>query len=451
MLPSAPRSSDTVESMLEANPKSEYARIAGRLATAGAEEIAAYWAGYKGGAREEPVTELIFIQWTRRDPNAATAAVTGTEDEGTAWWAWSASDPAAALAAAQTPLQKQQAVRGIGEFQPDWLRVHFQEIPEELRESALAAMVEWTAGQDPRDTLDFLRQNGMNGAGDLFDRWVGQDPWAALDWLKENPATSNDPFANQPDFDRWITTIARERPEDLECLAAQTPPGADKRAMDAALFDRLLKDDPAAALEKARATEAPLVAAQMLGKIGLKTLATDPDQAFAIAAEIVAANRDDTGIGRRLAYPDGSSQHYVQSDSANLLNALYDRDRARTLDLMAIAPTEGKSMSQTFDNFAKKWADDDVAGFSEWARQQSGMVLQNSATHIGFQLAQQGRYPEAVEWADASGLDPDRAYSGVLYLWSDADPQAAATWLESSNLTEPQKASYRKRLNKSRP
>jgi hypothetical protein len=448
VLPTAARSADIVESILQADPKSEYARIAAWLANAGAEEIAAYWASYRGGARDKPVTELIFIQWTRRDPNTATAAVTGTEDEGTAWWAWSASDPAAALAAARTPLQKRQAVRGIGEFQPDWLRAHFQEIPEEFRESALAAMVERTAGQAPRETLDFLRQNGMNGAGNLFDRWVEQDPWAALDWLKETAATSNDPFANQPNLDRWISTIARERPEDLERLAAQSPPGADKRAMDTALFDLLLKTDPAAAREKARATEAPLVAAQMLGKLGLETLATDPDKAFAIAAEIVAANPTKIGIDRLISYPGGGGGRNFVVPASHLLNELYGRDRERTVGLVAAELTEGRS--EVFGNLAEKWAGDDLAGFSEWAGRQSGVVLQSSATQIGFKLAQQGRYPEAIQWADVNGLDPDRAYNIVLIPWNRADPQAAAAWLESSNLTEPQKASYRQILNKSR-
>lgn len=451
VLPPAPRSADTVESILQADPKSEYARIAAWLATAGAEEIAAYWASYKGGARDKPVTELIFIHWTRHNPKAATAVVAGTGDEGTAWWAWSASDPAAAFAAARTPFQKQQAVRGIGEFQPDWLRAHFQEIPEELRESALAAMVERSAGQDPRGTLDFLRQNGMNGSGNLFERWVEQDPWAALDWLKETPATSNDPFANQPNLDRWISTIAGERPEDLERLAAQSPPGADKRAMDAALFDLLLKTDPAAALEKARATEAPLVAAQMLGKIGLETLATDPEKAFAIAAEIVAANPAATATGRRIVLPGGTQQNLIQLESIKLLDALYYTDRGRTMDLLAIPPETGKSPSQTFGSFTQKWAEDDLTGFSDWAGGQTGAIHEAATTRVSQNLAAQGEYLDAIEWADISNLNVGERYNYVLFRWHKSDPQASDAWLEGSNLTEPQKAMYRERLNKSRP
>lgn len=447
------RSTDTLESMREADPGSEYARIAAWLAGAAEEEIAAYWEQYKSGPRTGSVTDLIFIAWTRCDPQAATAAVAGTEDERYAWWAWAASDPAAALAAARTPLQKAQAACGIGDFQPDWLRAHFQEIPEEFRTGAIARMQNWPVGQDPRSTLEFLRANDLPPDGGIFANLVKTNPWAAVDWLKENESPSaGDPFAGGggATMETLISTLAIDHPEVLERLAAETPPGADKRAMDQALFDKLLAADPAAALEKARATEVPLVAAGMLGKIGLGLLATDPDKAFGIAAEIVAANPGQIDITRRIAYPDGESRTFNQNEAVKLLMALYDRDRGRTMDMLAVPPKAGRAPSQNFSAYAQKWAEDDLAGFSEWAGRQSGAVLENSATQIGSKLSTQGRFPEAIEWAGASQADPGTAYSGVLYNWQNLDPEAAAAWVENSDLTEPQKAGYREKLSRYR-
>ena len=65
------------------------------------EDIATFWELYvredrarsvrNEGARS--IIDLVFIQWTRLNPLAATAAAEGTKFEEFAWWAWGVSRP----------------------------------------------------------------------------------------------------------------------------------------------------------------------------------------------------------------------------------------------------------------------------------------------------------------------------------------------------------------------
>lgn len=434
-----------MEFILALDPAGNYARIARWLATATEQEIAGYWERYKGGTRSVPVTDLIFINWTRRNPQAALAAVAGTGDERYAWWAWTASDLRAALAAAEaagTEVASEQVSYGIGDFNPDWLRANLDRIPDGFRGEAFGRMRNWPTGQEPLASLKFMKENGMEFDPRIFQNLVRKDPWAAFDWMKENP--DNDPFSdNDRRVDVLASTMAQENPEELEHLASGLPQNAVRRTMEQALFDHLLETDPAAALEQARAVEAPLVAAQRLGQIALGMISTDPDKAFEIAREILAANPGDLNLNNHIEYENGSMWTGNPGKASELMDALFAKEREKTLAAMAAQPVGENNMSVTFSRYASKWADDDVESFMNWTDQQSGSVQQVSSRQIGFKLARQGDYSEAIEWAGLGNPDPGQAYSFVLSQWQGADPEAAAAWVENSALTNEQKAHYR--------
>lgn len=447
ILPS--RSSDSLASILTADPEGEYARIALWLTTASEQDIATYWAGYKGGKRTVPVTDLVFLNWTRRNPQAATAAVAGTDDERYAWWSWAANDPAAALAAAKDGGDERmvQVACGIGDFNPAWLQAHLDQIPEAFRGEAFGRMRNWPAGQDPLAGLNFMKENGVGFDAHLFKSLVQKDPWLALDWMKENPNAGYDPFGRgNPMLDLLVSTMSREQPEDLERLAAQTPGGEQKRAMEKALFDRLLETDPEAALEQARKLEAPLIAAQRLGQVGLSLLATDPDRAIEIAREILKANPANLDIQQWVDYPGGSSTSGTTTGPATeLFIALFARDRQQTLELMAAHAGGQDDRFPILNQYASKWADEDLTGFTRWIdEQQDPKVAQQAKRVVGYQLAQQGNYLESIEWMRSA--DPGKSMNlfSPLYSWRQSDPEAAAAWLESSDLSQAEKDEYQK-------
>ena len=438
------RSTDNVDSILLLDPASNYARIARWLATAGEQEIAGYWEGYQKGPRTVAVTDLIFINWTRRNPQAALASVVGTGDERYAWWAWTASDPQGALAAAEaagTEVASEQFAYGIGDFNPDWLRANLDRVPSGFRGEAFGRMKNWPAGQEPLASLKFTNENGMEFDPRIFQNLVRKDPWAAFEWLKGNP--DKDPFSNHDQrVNTLASTLAREKPEELERLAAGTSQGAARRTMEQALFDHLLESDPTAALEQARAVGAPLIAAQRLGQIGLGMLSTDPEKAFEIAREILAANPEHLDIRNCIEYENGSIQGVDRGKANELMDALFAKDREKTLAAMAVPPAGKNSVSGVFSQYAAKWAEDDLDGFMAWTDRQSDAVQQVSSEQIGFKLAKSAAFSEAIEWmgrAPAVGFP----YSFVLSQWQGADPAAAAAWVENSDLTNELKTHYR--------
>jgi hypothetical protein len=445
---STTRSTDSVSSILSLDPAKNYARIALWTATASEADLSAYWAGYKGGKRSVDVTDLIFLNWTRKNPQAAVAAVAGTGDDRYAWWSWASNDPQAALAAslAAGKGQQEQVACGIGDFNPDWLRAHLSQIPEEFRDDAFNRMKNWPDSQNPLESLNFMKENGMGFDAETFKSLVRKDPWIALDWMKENPGLGQDRFSrNSVTVSSLVSVLSQERPEDLDRIASQTPPGETKRLMDQAIFDRLLEIDPAAALEQARKNEAPLIAAQRMGKVGLSLVATDPEQAFRIAGEILRASPAQLDILQKIEYANGSTWSAEAGAATELMNALFSKDREQVLELMA-ATSGDQVMPEILNDFSGKWAESDLVGFTEWANRQTGTLHGVAARQISNKLAAQGSYLEAIEWAGSSTLGPDRAYSSVLYQWNKADAAAAAAWVENSNLTAGQKEKYRSLL-----
>ncbi|RYD26193.1 MAG: hypothetical protein EOP87_23155 [Verrucomicrobiaceae bacterium] len=297
-----------------------------------------------------------------------------------------------------------------------------------------------------------MKKNGMPVDEKVFANFVKQDPWSALDWIKENPNLSRDMYGRSDrTTDILISTLLRENPGDLEKLAADTPAGAVRRKMEQALFDHLLETDPEKAMEQAKATKVPLMAAQRLGQIGLGFVGTDPEKAFGIAKEVLAASPDSLKIDSMVYYPGGGRGYGDNSKASQLMSALFTKDRERTMNLIAAQTDVSGKYSESLANLSRKWLEDDSEGFSKWAGGTTGKTLETASSQISFHLAQRGLFTEAADWAAAGGQDAGQAYYGLLHYWKQSDPAAAAEWLESADLTDGQKANYRGILNRSNP
>lgn len=86
---------------------------------------------------------------------------------------------------------------------------------------------------------------------------------AAQDWLRRHPRASDNVVYGQSGGsfvimvsptenpqEQLFATMGRERPDELERMAAMTPPGSEKTKMEQALFDQLADSDPEAALKQ---------------------------------------------------------------------------------------------------------------------------------------------------------------------------------------------------------
>lgn len=451
------RSSETLASLIEITDWTLYGRLALWLLDADEAEIAAYWQHDRQLAPREPaIVQLLFIQWTRLNPQAALAAVAGTEDEATAWWAWACHDPAAALASAiaDHPSRVGDVARGIGEFHPAWLRAHLADLPAAERGKAMMAMKRWNDDTAPLETLEFFRQHGSPYAPESLAALIRKDPWAAYDWVLENAATSRFSGADKL-VGLFVKNLSDQHPEVLQRLAKQAPSGALKLKLETAVFDLLLASDPAAALAEAKACKVPRIATQRLAAIGNTLVKTDPEQAFAIARELFAANPAALTQHDRTLYGKGQSSGYrfMAPGLSDFLGGLMDSDPVRTMGLQNwIEKKPGSVVDNSgFSDLAAKWASRDLPEFGDWVNEQTDPAVRNAGAAVVIdQLRNKRQFAPALEWA-ARMQDARLTYLySTFAVWQQTDQAAAVQWLDTADLHDNDKA-YLRRAIRTKP
>lgn len=217
--------------------------------------------------------------------------------------------------------------------------------------------------------------------------------------------------------------------------------------MEDAIYQQLVADDPEAALEAARKGEVPLVKVGQLAQVGMKVLQKDPEQAFALAGEMLAAGDGKLGYETKVEYGNGStSWGSGNGKGMELVDALFTKDPGRTLELVQMKDRD--SVPQVFSNLVGRWSEEDVVGLSKWVnRQTEPKVRDPAAAHVVQQLMQRGEYAEALEWAGStSQIYRAGLTSNSIHEWASKDPVAAEEWLEDSSLPEQEKQGIRQQF-----
>jgi hypothetical protein len=430
-------STETAESLALIPDDRLYASLALWLADATEPDIAAFWQTYsKKPGRWNDITDLIFLNWTRLDPKAAIA---GSSSDQHAWWAWACHDPDAALAEARAnaPSHINHVAWGIGEFHPDWLRTHYNELSDGAKDNALQGMAKWDDGQDPLASIRFCHEIGRPISPGTFKALIRQDPWAALDWVKAN-AADRKAFGYRIDdpMKMIIETMARDRPDDLERLAAQTPSGQAKLQMEAALFNSLLDTDPDAALEQARSSTVPRTAAERYAALGNSVVRSDPERAFGLAKDLFTACPDALSRMYMVEYPGGSSGSGGAIEGVReFVSALVANDPERVIELAAgLEP--GPHGQSTFGEISAEWVQRDLHSYAEWLNRQTDKKLSDQgAVFIVDALVNQQNFAEAADWAMVGNKDSNNwRLHNLLSQWNRNDPQGAQSWLEDADL-----------------
>lgn len=442
--PSTLRSADTLEDLKQLDDRELYGRLALWMMDASEAEIADFWNSYKGRENlSNDIIDLTMIQWSRLDPQGAIAAVSGTNHEHYAWWAWACHDPETALAAAirDNPARMPNVAWGIGEFHPAWARAHFDEIPEEGRGNLLQGMAKWDDGEDPQEALDFLKSHGYGTDPGTLRLLVRKDPWAAYEWLQKNGSDPND-YRSAEAMNTFMKTVASEHPEMLERLAYQTPPGEMKRRMESALFRSLVASDPEAAMEAAGKVEAPRVAAERWAELGSHWMASDPERAFEVAGELFASAPNALSMSISVMTERGGTSWGQAIEGVDgFVEGLIAKDPARVMEVVSEAAGENLSGVRAV---AEKWAQRDLAEFADWASTLEDSPVRNQAAGVMVSsLSRSGRYDEAIDWA-LSTTDENTSKGQLInlyYQWNSRDPEQARTWLESAELPDAQRRS----------
>lgn len=436
------RSTDTLESIKTAEGPDLYARLALWMVDASEEDISAYWQHYRQQkGRSNEINDLIFINWTRINPQGATAAAKGTPDEHYSWWAWACHDPKGALAAAiaTNPDRVNNVTWGIGEFHPTWLREHFDELPENSRMNALSGMSKWDDGSDPLEKLEFLKKHGYGVQPGVFKVLALRDPWTAYDWLQENGnSLTYYGFGSKDTTSTFIDVVGEQHPDVLKRIAEQAPSGELKRKMEAALFANLLKEDPEAAVEQAKEIKAPYIAAQRLSAAGMSFIASDPDKAFELAQALFEACPQALNLHTtvEIGNSSSSSSSSESSEVNQLVDALLAKDPEKLVGMHLPKAGNDRSGLDRFHTLTNKWAEQDLTGLSEWATEQTDPVVREPAMQAVINKLQNDQnYPDAAEWA-MSLSSPDSYLHNIVANWSQTDPQGAAHWVETVDLPE---------------
>lgn len=449
-------SDDTLESLKALPPDELYGRLALWMVDASEADIAAFWAHYKTvGNRVNEINDLIFINWARIDPQAAVSAAAGTPDEHYTWWAWACHDPAGSLAAvmAQNPDRLNNVTWGLGEFHPDWVREHWDEIPEGGQQNALQGMAKWDDVGNPLEILTFLKEKGYGFHPGIFKVLISKDPWAAYDMIQEGDGQEFSRFRGSVDsFGTFVEMVAEQHPEMLEKLAAQTPSGELKRKMEASLFASLLKNDPEAARQQALENEAPKIAEQQLSAVGISLISSDPDGAFAMAERLFAVSPSALEGMTRVTYQNGGSGWGDGAPEANrLVSALVARDPARAMEL--VMPADGQDRpAPGFGHVAGHWSNHDFEGYVDWVNNQEDPAVHTPAANIVIgKLMNEQNFADAAEWTMSLRDSPTGGGSlhNLLSNWSRNNPAEAAAWLENADLPAEEAESLQRYLQPS--
>lgn len=437
------RSKDTLETLLAVPDDRLYARLAAWMTDAGEKDIAAFWEGYRGrNPRSNDITDLVFLNWARISPRDAIDTLKGGNDEHYAWWAWACHDPKAALAAALAENQDRvnNVTWGIGEFHPEWLREHINELPEWSRSNAFQGMMKWEDLQDPLASLKFMKEHKLGTSAGTLKALALKDPWAALDWAKENAGNRRGNSSSDSAMDMVIQTIAENSPEDLQRLIARTPSGMAKVKMERAAFNSLLASDPVAALDQAKNAPAPRTAAERYAAIGQGLVKSDPEKAFQVAKDLLTACPDAINPVDWVRTPGSGSGSGVRIPGVNdFIGSLMTKDASRVMEMASTLPGT-ESGRDAVRELSSQWAEQDLPKFVEWVNQQpAGKARDNGADIVIIQLTQDGHHEEAMEWAASMSENQDSRVDMVVGNWASRSAEDAKAWLESSGIPEERK------------
>lgn len=445
-IPPEIKSTDTVETLIEKGENATFNELAIWFQTASPEDMTTYWAACSEIKPHQFYTSLVFMNWGRIDPMGAVNATAGTKHEGMSWWGWAVNDPEAALAAVPPKFLK-RAYNSIGQFQTQWVRDHFDEIPEDMQKMVLDTQTTWKEDSDLAARLDFLKEHGRGVHGTTLKTLARKDPWAAYDWLQKENELKIDQWRDGP-AEILINTMGEEHPEDLERLAEMTPSGQLKWKMEDVIFQKLLASDQDAAFDYARKIESPLIASKRLAKIGSELLQSDPQKAFDLASEILSRTPNNLSPDTVIEV-DGHSVGSGSRDTGTreFIHTLAAKDPERIMEMVAIA---SEPNSDTFQGIARDWVGRDLDSFSSWVTQQKDPQIYNAgANNVVTHLSQSGRFEEASEWALSSydRNSPGSLYN-LLFNWGKVEPQKAAQWLENSEIDETTRTRLKQFINR---
>ena len=432
--PVYPKSTDTLESIIEKGTECSLADMTLWLADASLSDIVAYWDFRQEVGVGSDEKRIIFHNLGRQDPYEALDYTKGKTLQEMVWWEWGVNDPELAFneaSATGDPEIINRVVNGIGQMQSGWLMANFERLPKSSHKDAFRGMSYWNIHPDHLMKLDFYEKQGLSVRSFSLNALAKEDPMAAYGWLVENDQLKVDRYGRNYALDKMLSGISETDPVALQKLIAQTPEGGVRRKMEDAFFNHLVKTDSDAAIEQAKHAESPKIQAKRLGEIGTSLLYSDFEKAFQIGGEIAAMEIDSLKIKYSIKSPNSTSTSGSDSTAEGFMKALLAKDPSRTMDTIV---SKLDSSSELYKNLSDEMADQSVDFYADWVHEQNDRDLVNSASsRIASQYAKEGRFPAAAEWA-VNGSE--RELYSLMNQWKRGNAEEAQKWVELADIEE---------------
>jgi hypothetical protein len=430
------RSSDTAEQLLNLDQASLPGRLGLWLMDASEDQIEKFWAEYgKRKPLDSWTATLIFHYWTKLNPRTAMEVARRYGVEYAAIDGWMMHDPDAALAAVagSERLIQEHARAALTRFHPklgaklareDRSAAHMLDLEKIANDMAL---------EDPEEAMDFLLEMGQTHFTSALEQWTKEDPEAALAWMRDH-------WGKKSLTEAFLTMCAEAHPKRMKEWAAELPSGVMKRDIEKKLFEGLVKTDPVAALEEARKLTSSRLAAEQFSAVGKAMVQENPQAALGVMRELFAACPDASAREMGAFTPDGFE--YIERGVDGVEEFLADLVAWNPGTTMAAAVQLSGRPDDLFMNdqdamstVARLWVEKDAVGFAEWCGAQDNAGIRGEGIDLAaWQLSQKERYADSLHWAMQGG---GSQVQDVFRKWLGADREAAVVWFNETELPDP--------------
>jgi hypothetical protein len=95
---------------------------------------------------------------------------------------------------------------------------------------------------------------------------------------------------------------------------------------------------------------------------------------------------------------------------------------------------------------AQKWAQQDLAGYTDWVKQQTDPAIRDAAViPVVANLIESDQYADAAAWAMTSTVAKGNLFN-LIFRWQRYAPDEARQWLEAADLPAEEKSQLNQML-----
>jgi hypothetical protein len=433
-------SSDKLEQLRDPALPNRTGRVALWLPHASLQEVESLWARIsEEKPHQDVLASLVFARWVMLDVKGAMAASTKWNGSAGAWEAWAAWDPRAAEAAARESTDRTALIRVLMTLagkDPEYVLKQLQQeavgggyvipklidgfIDQSRYDKAMEVAVQFSQGFMAREKI--------------LKAWSKQSPEEVLRWGYANPHL----FASDQN-DGVVASVVQESMDKMPEILGKMPAGKTKGRVQRAYLQALAGKDPARAIDFAEKSVSPVVRNDLLGTMGRKYAASNPEKAVEILGKLLdgGAPLGEYPVAAFFAEGPREGWHSTDSAAAGFAEDLMIRMPEQAMD--AVMSESGKpAYQQAARQFAADWMERDRWDFGTWLAKQPADPLRDELVQ-GFSQrlvgGSQPAFPEAMNWANSMGdaASRDRLIDQFLQRWEMRDPDGLKSYLSAAD------------------